>query len=68
MLHACDLIQHQPESCLYIGDAQRDIEAGKNANMQTVTALYGYLGEQDDPDSWFADVVIKHPRDILQWL
>ncbi|MDC9725216.1 MAG: HAD-IA family hydrolase [Gammaproteobacteria bacterium] len=68
MLHACDIIQHQPESCLYIGDAQRDIEAGKNANMQTVTALYGYLSEQDDPDSWLADTVIKHPRDILQWL
>ncbi|NOQ77625.1 MAG: HAD-IA family hydrolase [Methylococcaceae bacterium] len=68
MLHACDIIQHQPESCLYIGDAQRDIEAGKNANMQTVTALYGYLSEQDDPDSWFADTVIQHPRDILQWL
>ncbi|NOQ82064.1 MAG: HAD-IA family hydrolase [Methylophaga sp.] len=68
MLHACEIIQHQPELCLYIGDAKRDIEAGKNANMQTVTALYGYLSEQDDPDSWLADTVIKHPRDILQWL
>jgi len=68
MLHACEIIQHQPELCLYIGDAQRDIEAGKNAQMQTVTALYGYLSDQDDPDSWLADTVIKHPRDILKWL
>jgi len=68
MLHACEIIQHQPEQCLYIGDAKRDIEAGKNANMQTVTALYGYLSDQDDPDSWLADTVIQHPRDILQWL
>lgn len=68
MLYACELIKHQPEHCLYIGDAKRDIDAGKNANMQTVTALYGYLSDQDDPDSWLADAVIKHPRDILQWL
>jgi len=68
MLHACKIIQHQPEKCLYIGDAKRDIDAGKNANMQTVAALYGYLSDQDDPDSWLADTVIKHPRDILQWL
>ena len=68
MLYACDIIQHKPEDCLYIGDAKRDIDAGKNANMQTVAALYGYLSEQDDPNSWLADAVIKHPRDILQWL
>ena len=68
MLHACELIQQQPEGCLYIGDAKRDIEAGKNANMQTVMALYGYLSNQDDPDSWLADTVIKHPHDILKWL
>jgi len=68
MLHACKIIQHAPEHCLYIGDAQRDIEAGKNANMQTVTALYGYLSEQDDPDSWLADMAIKDPRDILRWI
>ena len=68
MLHACELIQLAPEHCLYIGDAQRDIEAGKNANMQTVAALYGYLSEQDDPDSWLADSIIRHPHDILKWL
>ncbi len=68
MLHACELIQHQPEQCLYIGDAQRDIEAGKNANMKTVAALYGYLGEQDHPENWQADAIINHPSDILQWI
>lgn len=68
MLHACELIQHQPEQCLYIGDAQRDIEAGKNANMKTVAALYGYLGEQDHPEDWQADAIINHPSDILQWI
>ena len=68
MLHACDVINITPEDCIYIGDAARDIEAGKNVNMQTVAALYGYLGEQDDPEQWQADASINHPRDILQWI
>lgn len=68
MLYACDLINLPPEQCLYIGDAARDIEAGKNANMKTVAALYGYLGEQDHPENWQADASINHPRDILQWI
>ncbi|MFT7414452.1 MAG: phosphoglycolate phosphatase-like HAD superfamily hydrolase, partial [Methylophagaceae bacterium] len=68
MFHACEIIQHKPEQCLYIGDAARDIEAGKNANMQTVAALYGYIGRDDNPDNWQADSSINNPRDILQWL
>jgi phosphoglycolate phosphatase len=68
MLHACEVIQHPPEACIYIGDAARDIEAGKNANMRTVAALYGYLSEQDQPEQWQADASIDHPRDILQWI
>ncbi|KKM83370.1 hypothetical protein LCGC14_1310110 [marine sediment metagenome] len=68
MFHACQIIQQQPEQCLYIGDAARDIEAGKNANMQTIAALYGYITSDDNPDNWQADTSINHPRDILQWL
>ncbi len=68
MLYACNKIQHPPEACIYIGDAARDIEAGKNANMRTVAALYGYLSEQDTPEQWHADASINHPRDILQWI
>lgn len=68
MLHACELINCQPEDCIYIGDAERDIEAGKNANMQTVIARYGYLGLQDNPESWQADAIINHPTEMLQWI
>ena len=68
MLHACELINHAPEDCLYIGDAERDIQAGKNTNMRTMTARWGYLSAHDQPESWQADVIIDHPRDILQWL
>jgi len=68
MLHACKLISLQPEDCIYIGDAARDIAAGKNANMTTLTARYGYIDEHDDLEAWQADGIIDHPSDILRWL
>lgn len=68
MLHACNLIKQPPEQCLYIGDAERDIAAGKNANMQTMAVRYGYLGSQDKPEQWQADTIVDKPSDILQWI
>jgi phosphoglycolate phosphatase len=68
MFYACKLLNQLPEQCLYIGDAARDIEAGKNANMQTIAALYGYIAKDDNPDDWLADTSIEDPCDILQWL
>lgn len=68
MLHACKLTEADPAQCLYIGDAQRDIEAGRNANMHTIVACYGYLGDEDKPESWQADAMINHPSELSQWL
>ena len=68
MFYACEQINHLPEQCLYVGDHARDIEAGKNANMQTIAALYGYIADGDNPNDWLADSSIEDPRDILQWL
>lgn len=68
MLHACEVINHSAEQCIYIGDAARDIEAGRNTNMQTVAALYGYIDKHDDPANWNADFSIQHPHDILKWI
>ena len=43
-----------PDRCVYVGDAERDIVAGRAAGMQTVVAAYGYLGAEDDPAAWAA--------------
>ena len=53
--YACHQIQIQPEKALYVGDAERDIEAGNRAGMSTAVALFGYLDAQDEPGSWSAD-------------
>lgn len=68
MLYACELADSEPGQCVYIGDAQRDIEAGINAGMHTLVALFGYLQEQDDPRNWQADDMIETPMELLEWL
>ncbi len=68
LLHACELINCTPADTIYIGDAKRDIEAGQNANMQTLVALFGYIGEDDHPHTWGATDLVKQPHDIIDWI
>lgn len=65
---ACQRAQVEPTECVYVGDAQRDIEAGRCAGMRTLVALYGYLAEDSDPQSWGADGLVESPYQILAWL
>ena len=68
MLYACELAGSTPQQCVYIGDARRDIEAGNNAGMHTLTALFGYIQEDDTPGTWGADGMIDTPLELLAWL
>ncbi|MDX5334279.1 MAG: HAD-IA family hydrolase, partial [Gammaproteobacteria bacterium] len=68
MLHACELAGSSAGECLYVGDASRDIEAGRRAGMATLVALYGYIDEFQKPEEWGADGMINEPREILDWL
>ncbi|MDQ7073853.1 MAG: phosphoglycolate phosphatase [Gammaproteobacteria bacterium] len=68
LLYACREIGVNPSECLYVGDAQRDIEAGNRAGMLTLAALFGYLAEDDQPNDWNADGLINHPKELWQWL
>ena len=66
--HAADLLRIDPAHCIYIGDAERDIAAGRAAGMVTLVAAYGYIEASDNPDDWNADGSIDHPMQILGWL
>ena len=68
LFHACQLANCIPENCIYVGDALRDIEAGQRAGMQTVVALYGYIGEEEKPAQWGATGMISQPLDLLAWV
>ncbi len=68
ILHACKLMERLPTETWYIGDAGRDMQAGRAAGCTTVAALYGYLHPEDPPDKWPSDLSIDHPRDLLALL
>ncbi len=64
LLHAADVIGRRPGACLYVGDAARDIDAGRAAGMTTVAAAWGYIPADDDPAGWAADHVAAAPADL----
>ncbi len=52
----CRQLDCSPANSVYVGDHQRDIEAGRRAGMFTVAATYGYIEAHDNPDQWGASV------------
>jgi len=68
LLLAAEKTASEPVDCVYIGDAERDIIAGRAAGMRTVIALYGYLAADDRPGEWGADSLIDDPDAILACL
>jgi len=68
MLAACKQAAVKPQECVYIGDASHDITAGKNAQMKTLAALYGYLKPGDTPETWGADALIESPEQLATWI
>jgi N-acetyl-D-muramate 6-phosphate phosphatase len=65
LLMACEQVGVKPENCIYVGDAERDIIAGKAAGMKTVVALFGYIDVSDKPADWGADKMIYQPVELL---
>ena len=68
MLLACKQAGSDPHECLYVGDAERDIHAGKRAGMKTLVALFGYITDSEDPETWGADGMIRAPMEVFDWL
>jgi 2-phosphoglycolate phosphatase len=68
LLHACAVARVTPAECVYVGDAERDIRAGRDAGMETLVALFGYIGENETPSTWGADAMVHEPLEILDWL
>ena len=63
LLAAATAISIAPQSCVYVGDDERDIQAGRAAGMRTVAVRFGYLNGSS-PDHWGADVIVSTPAEI----
>jgi N-acetyl-D-muramate 6-phosphate phosphatase len=68
LLEAARQLGLDPAQCIYVGDDERDIIAGRAAGMPTVAASYGYLGSGSDVLRWGADAHIAQPGDLLALL
>ena len=68
LLEAARLLSLEPCHCLYVGDDERDVAAGRAAGMRTVAASYGYLGGHADTQGWGADAHIRAPLELLALL
>lgn len=65
LLFAAKQINIAPEHCWYVGDAERDITAGRAAGMATFLAEWGYISSSDTPETWGADFHIAQPKDLI---
>ncbi len=64
LLLACSTIGKPASTCVYIGDDERDIIAGKAAGMPTIAASYGYIVDEENPEDWNADAVVSTASEI----
>lgn len=68
LLEAARRLGVEPQACLYVGDDERDVMAGRAAGMATAVAAWGYLGPQGRHGDWGADLELNVPGDLLKRL
>jgi phosphoglycolate phosphatase len=69
LLLAAEKLKLEPADCVYVGDDLRDIQAARAAGMRCVAVDYGYHGaDNPGPETWNADAIISHPRELLEHL
>jgi N-acetyl-D-muramate 6-phosphate phosphatase len=68
LLHAASTLGVAPAECVYVGDAERDMQAAQAAGMYALIAGYGYLGDDDRADTWFSHGWLDTPLELLSWL
>lgn len=59
LVHAATHIGVPANACVYVGDAERDVRAGRAAGMTTMAAAWGYLQDDERPAEWGADFVVQ---------
>lgn len=68
LLLACQEVGANPATGVYVGDHERDIEAGRNAGMKTIAVRYGYIEQPETVDLWQADIIADTVSDLAKLL
>ncbi len=64
----CRELDCAPHQAIYVGDHLRDIQAGRNAGMYTITAGYGYIHPDEDLDRWGASATVNCSTELMNLL
>lgn len=62
---ACQKLGVLPNNTVYIGDAERDIRAGRLAGTQTIACAYGYIPAGQALADWQADYIVNETAELL---
>ena len=65
---ACEKVGCKPSEAIFFGDHERDIIAGKAANIPTVAAAWGYIPVGESIEDWQADYLLQKPDELLALL
>jgi 2-phosphoglycolate phosphatase len=68
LITAARQIGREPQHCLYLGDALRDAQAARAANMTALGARFGYIAADEDVSAWPIDGWIDQPAELLAWV
>jgi len=68
VLLACEQMGVAPAEVLFVGDDQRDLEAGKAAGTQTAAVFYGYGSAGLNGPLLASSIPVHQPSDLLDLL
>lgn len=68
ILLACKQLEAEPRRSIYVGDHQRDIDAGRAAGCFTIAAAYGYIEKGDNPSRWQADAIAHSSNELANMI
>lgn len=64
-LFVAKILGAKPESCIYVGDSDVDVETAKNAGMRFIGVKWGYRDE-DILKKAGADILVSDPQELMQ--
>jgi phosphoglycolate phosphatase len=68
MFLACKEVNVEPQTAIYVGDHQRDIDAGINAGMTTIAVRYGYIEAPEEVDLWGSHYTVSSVSELAKLL
>lgn len=68
LIFAAEQLSKKSDQCIYVGDDERDIIAGKKAGMKTIAVTYGYSLDKAMATACEPDAIAHQPAEILSLL